>query len=141
MQLAWWHTFKTGCQKIYEKFLPHCIAPILVNVFPAVNLKVHPSLASISVTLTTFRLAYEELTDDVDDALATNLELNLAQKNTLHDMKDLCQFFIPTVSWSIVKKHHVHCLMVGAGQGKQKLSLIFFLDIVSRHRTPRSETL
>ena len=96
-QLAWWHTYKTGCQKLYEVFLPHCIAPILVSVHPDVNLKARPHLANIAVALTTFRLAYEEVREEVDQRLNEELELTLAQKNTLYDMKDLCEFFIPAV--------------------------------------------
>ena len=86
-----------ACEKIYHAFLPTIIAPVVVNTFPGVNIKKKPTLGSTAVTLITFRLAFDAIKDDVDGALDNDDTLTAAQRTHLHDMKDLCEFFIPAV--------------------------------------------
>ena len=97
ISLAWWHTYKWCTKKIMQVFANDIIAPLFHHLFP--GKKYAPKIMSHSANttyLSYIRLAYPHFQQALSNALV-NHNLNTKQLGLLHNLQDLCEYFIPTV--------------------------------------------
>jgi hypothetical protein len=97
--LAYWHTMKIAFFKIYELFANEFMTASFHLLYPGNIFFAKPSyLSSVMVHLTYIRLAYPSFRPQLLAALERE-DLTFEQRVRLGNLKDLCEFFIPVVSF------------------------------------------
>jgi hypothetical protein len=100
--LAWWHSYKWACKEVVKVFSSDFLAPWFHHVWPKREFSTkkisHPAC---STYLSYIRLAYPKFRDSLNQALARE-GLNQRQLALLTNLKDMCEFFIPVVSFYCV---------------------------------------
>lgn len=89
---------KMGFFAIYRQFADTFIVASFHELYPGFAFWKKPSyLSTVIVHLTYIRVAYGRFSGELKEALA-NKSLSKSQKNYLHNLRSLCEFYIPVVS-------------------------------------------
>jgi len=100
--LAWWHSYKWATKEVVKVFSSDFLAPWFHHVWPQREFDAakisHPARTTY---LSYIRLAYPRFRVLLDKALAKE-GLNQRQVVLLTNLKDMCEFFIPVVSFCCV---------------------------------------
>ena len=97
--LAWWHNYKRATYRIMHVFGVDFIAPLFHNLFPDRNFDVkRMSVPSATAILSYIRLSYTNVKADLDAAINMGNRIHPAQMILLLNMRDMFEYFIPTVS-------------------------------------------
>lgn len=96
-QLAWWHSFKQGCYKIYCCYGNDVFAGLSQSLFPGNAFCVRPSYLTTIVSMFQYvRIAYPHFKSQLD-GLINNESLNTPARNYVLNLRTLCEYFIPVV--------------------------------------------
>lgn len=102
LTLGWWHNFKQASFKVYEAYANEFFAPLLHFFHPSSRFYVKPKFLSIVQTVfTQVRLAYPNVKDELADLLMDD-GLTPATRQYARNLHDLCEFFIPAVSFNVI---------------------------------------
>jgi hypothetical protein len=97
VNMAWWHTGKHACLKIWEKFSRNLLAPWWHFMYPSHQFFKKPSsFPSVTCHLLLLHLTYPLIKESLDELLA---DTELAPRFQIHvqDLKFLFEYAIPTV--------------------------------------------
>ena len=101
--LAWWHNYKWATYRIMHVFGVDFIAPLFHNLFPDRNFDVKKmSVPSATAILSYIRLSYANVKGDLDTAINMGNRVLPAQMILLLNLRDLFEYFIPTVSLLVI---------------------------------------
>lgn len=96
--LAWWHNYKWATYRIITVFAVDFIGPLFHNLFPDRTFNVKQmSVPSATAILSYIRLSYPAVKPDLDAAIALGNTVKPSQMILLKNMRDLFEYFIPTV--------------------------------------------
>ena len=96
--LAWWHNYKWATYRIITVFAVDFIGPLFHNLFPDRTFNVKQmSVPSATAILSYIRLSYPAVNGDLDAAIALGNTVKPSQMILLKNMRDLFEYFIPTV--------------------------------------------
>ena len=97
--LAWWHNYKWSTYRIMSVFGVDFIGPLFHTLFPDRSFDVKKmSVPSATAILSYIRLSYPEVKDVLDEAIKLGNLLHPTQMTLLLNLRDLFEYFIPTVS-------------------------------------------
>jgi hypothetical protein len=97
---AFWHTMKMGFFAIWRSFANEFLAGLFHQLYPQYIFKKKPTfLTSLVSVLTTVRIAYRIFGPILKQAMAER-DKPRSVKVALRNLRDLCEFYIPTVRFS-----------------------------------------
>jgi hypothetical protein len=97
--LAWWHNYKWATFRILLVFGPDFIAPLFHRIFPDREFAPRKmSVPSATAILSYIRLSYAAVKPDLDAAIKLGNAIRPNQMVLLLNLRDLFEYFIPTVS-------------------------------------------
>jgi hypothetical protein len=99
INLGTWHVYKHVCLRVWKVYQNTVLAGLFHHLYPNGRVSKHPRLTVVTEIFNLIRLAYREFKNDLDDALGaecTHLHTP-CQLTFLLNLRDLCEFFIPTV--------------------------------------------
>jgi hypothetical protein len=97
--LPWWHSYKMACNLVWRKFSNTFIAGSWHTLYPNDTFTTKPHyLTSIVSHLSLIRLSYPNFKHALDQALGSD---NLTGTSLVYltNLRSLCEFFIPVVSY------------------------------------------
>lgn len=98
--LAWWHNYKWASYRIMLVFGVDFIGPLFHRLFPDRNFDVRKmSVPSITAVFNYIRLSYPAVKSDLDAAIRLGHAVLPNQMVLLQNLRDLFEYFIPTVSF------------------------------------------
>ena len=97
--LAWWHNYKWATYRIMSVFAVDFIGPLFHTLFPDRNFSVKMmSVPSCTAILSYIRLSYPKVKPELDAAILLGNRVHPSQMILLLNLRDLFEYFIPTVS-------------------------------------------
>ena len=97
--LAWWHNYKWATYRIMTVFAVDFIGPLFHTLFPDRQFSVKMmSVPSVTAILSYIRLSYPNVKPELDAAILRGSSVHPAQMILLLNLRDLFEYFIPTVS-------------------------------------------
>jgi hypothetical protein len=99
MWLSVWHTYKNMMERIWKTWLGPVFGPVYHDLFPKDKLFYKPKLRLITTYFHMLMLAYggqRGFRKELDDAI-TDDRTTINRRAILQNIKDLFEFFIPTV--------------------------------------------
>ena len=101
--LAWWHNYKWATYRIMSVFSVDFIGPLFHALFPDRNFNVKMmSVPSCTAILSYIRLSYPKVKPELDAAILQGNRVHPSQMILLLNLRDLFEYFIPTVSFCIL---------------------------------------
>ncbi len=101
--LAWWHNYKWATYRIMSVFGVDFIGPLFHNLFPDRSFDVKKmSVPSATAILSYIRLSYPNVKPELDAAIALGNRVHPADMILLVNLRDLFEYFIPTVCLFVV---------------------------------------
>jgi hypothetical protein len=97
VSLGTWHTYKHASLLVYKRFADVFMAGIFHALYPNSIFFPKPRLAACTQMFVFIRMAYPEFRDDITEALTHVHTLRPQSKICLENLRDLCEYFIPTV--------------------------------------------
>ena len=101
LTLGVWHPFKQASSVIWKTWGQRILGPYFNHVCPDANFFETAKLGTVTTYLSYIRLAYPLFKKELKLAITetqTN-QINQVPVSNLRDLRDLCEFFIPTVSF------------------------------------------
>ena len=100
VSLGTWHTYKHASIMVWKRFGDVLLAGLYHSLYPNSRFKRKDRLSAITQVLVYIRMAYPDFRDQLDAALLMD---NLSEQSTvcLQNLKDLCEFYIPTVKCNL----------------------------------------
>ena len=101
--MAWWHTYKHACMRIWNVFSTSVWGPLWFHMYPGHAFCMKPSsMPMVSMHLPMMHLAYPQFADKLAELGERSgvHELNWRSKIMLADLRFLCCVAIPVVIWS-----------------------------------------
>lgn len=118
MVLGLWHTYKHASLLLWRRFMPFLIAGVFHFLFPNSACFTKPRLVAATELYIMLRLAYPAVKEELEEALATAAEpasrIKRQSKLVLENLRDLCEYYIPTVGSSVVVCSFLHVRKVPA---------------------------
>lgn len=107
--LGFWHTFKMAHIIMYRMYAKAFLAPLFHHIIPGHEFYPQPGrLIQMQETFTNLRLAFDsDVRKQLKEAMADR-RISECYRDLLQNLKDLLQFFIPTVSTQ------THCMYTPA---------------------------
>ena len=97
--LAWWHNYKWATYRILLVFGPDFLGPLFHRIFPDRQFDCRKmSVPSATAVLSYVRLSYSNVRADLDAAIKLGNAVPPNQMIMLMNLRDLFEYFIPTVS-------------------------------------------
>ena len=98
MSLAWWHNYKWATKMICKVFSSDFFVPLYHHLFPDRQCNIAMLSHTSIVTFCNYiRLAYPTFREQLRQSLTG--QLSTRQRVLLTNLTDLCEFFIPVVSF------------------------------------------
>jgi len=99
--LAWWHSYKAACFKLWSVFGKEVFAPLFHCLFPNGMFFPKPKYLSNVVQIFTYiRIAYPAFKPQLDAALKMK-QLPVQSKCHLLNIRTICEFCIPVVWYTL----------------------------------------
>ena len=96
--MSFWHCYKKMSERVWHLGLLDFFGPIFHEICPANKLKVKPPLRIITTFFYYLMFAYKHFKYELNNAIKQgNLPPSLCTR--LLNLQDLCEFFIPVVSF------------------------------------------
>ena len=98
--LSFWHAYKTVSTTIWQTWLCELFAPLFHFLHPRDAVFVAPKLRVITTYFHYLMLAYPSFKTQLHEKIKSGKDLRICDNvlKRLHNIQDLCEFFIPTVS-------------------------------------------
>lgn len=98
--LAWWHTYKAACNKLWSRYANAVFAPLFHALDPqGWFFKQNKYLSKTVHMFTMIRVAYPRFRDALKAAIADRT-VRAEGKTHLKNLYTLCEFFIPVVCYT-----------------------------------------
>jgi hypothetical protein len=97
VNLGTWHTYKHASLLVYRRFANVFMAGLYHSLYPNSIFFEKPRLAACTQMFVMIRMAYPSFKANLEEALTHEDKLLPQSKICLENLKDLCEFYIPTV--------------------------------------------
>lgn len=133
--LGTWHVYKMASTCVWRMTAADFMAPLFHHFFPNTLFPWNPRLVLSTRILSLIRLSYPTFRDELANALAKE-SLTDIQRVHLVNLRSLCEWFIPRVSFSFGQLLLFFCILFHLSDKFVLLFLFYFFAVPSKQLNP-----